>query len=161
VEDDHSMGSGEAPAALLDGSRQYAVKMLHFKHKTNPSSDDADQRRQRRGCCPTSAHSSFSSALRPQQLLVFPSRCPPMISPASDAASTARACASDQTLALSPIRRSTAIPHNITVPLPPNSARRFYTWTGTVFSFQPQQPQQQLFGFVGFNVARCIKDSKV
>jgi hypothetical protein len=61
----------------------------------------------------------------------------------------------------SPIRRSTAIPHNITVPLPPNTACSFYTWTGTVFSFQPQQQQQQLFGFVGFNVARCIKDSKV
>jgi hypothetical protein len=61
----------------------------------------------------------------------------------------------------SPIRRNTAIPHTITVPLPSNSARRFYTWTGTIFSFQPQQPQQQLFGFVGFSVARCIKDSKV
>jgi hypothetical protein len=30
-----------------------------------------------------------------------------------------------------------------------------------VFSFQPQLPQQQLFNFVGFNVARCVKDSKV
>ena len=38
---------------------------------------------------------------------------------------------------------------------------RFYTWTGSVFSFQPQQQQQQLFDFVGFNVARCVKDSKV
>ena len=26
-----------------------------------------------------------------------------------------------------------------------------------MFSFQPQQQQQQLFDFVGFNVARCVK----
>lgn len=42
-----------------------------------------------------------------------------------------------------------------------NVTPRFYTWTGSVFSFQPQQQQQQLFDFVGFNVARCVKDAKV
>ena len=42
-----------------------------------------------------------------------------------------------------------------------NISCRFYTWTGSVFSFQPQQQQQQLFDFVGYNVARCVKDAKV
>ncbi len=42
-----------------------------------------------------------------------------------------------------------------------NVTLRFYTWTGSVFSYQPQQQQQQLFDFVGYNVARCVKDAKV
>jgi hypothetical protein len=72
-----------------------------------------------------------------------------MISRVSDAALTARACKLDQLLARHPFSELR------------DFKRRFYTWTGSVFSFQPQQPQQQLLNFVGFNVARCVKDSKV
>jgi hypothetical protein len=36
----------------------------------------------------------------------------------------------------------------------------FYTWTGTIFNYMPQQEPELLFNFVGYNVARCVKSSQ-
>lgn len=33
-------------------------------------------------------------------------------------------------------------------------------WTGSVYSFVPQQKQRKLFGFLGMNVARCLRNKQ-
>lgn len=33
-------------------------------------------------------------------------------------------------------------------------------WTGSVYSFVPQEKQRKLFGFLGMNVARCLQDKQ-